>query len=144
MLGEGARAVYRFAGFFAKPLIDRPADLPDGTVWRTISFPFVGVGVRLPSLIGESPVPVKVEELLRKVGLHTAKVWLYLTYDCWAGRIDYVYGLGASDGRGFGPIDESAANKAQAAYLSIMGEFGITPTDALDFQPFVRDFWGEE
>lgn len=137
---------YRFAGFFAKPLIDCPADLPNDAVWRTISTPFVGVGVRLPSLLGESPDPRQVGRLRCQVGLHTAREWLYLTYDCWAGRIDYVFGLGVSASRAFGPIRairESDAEKAREAYLDLMGEFGVGPADALVFPPFERGFWDE-
>ncbi len=73
---------YRFAGSFAKPLIDHPVDLPGDTMWRTISAPFVGVGVRLPSLLGESPDPWQVGRLRCRVGLHAAREWLDLMYDC--------------------------------------------------------------
>jgi hypothetical protein len=135
--------VYRFAGFFAKPWIDRPTSLPEGAVWRSVSVPFAGVGVRLPALIGQSPDPAEVERLLRQVGLHAATDWLYLTYDCWAGRIDYVYGLGVRSGHAFGPAKESDVSKVRAAYLELMGEFGVQPADALAFPPFVRGFWGD-
>jgi len=135
--------VYRFAGFFAKPTIDRPLSLPDEAVWRTISAPFTGVGVRLPSLIGTSPNPDEVARLLQEVGLQSATDWLYLRYDCWAGRIDCVYELGSASGRAFGPVEELDVNKAKAVYLTLMGEFGVQPADALKFPPFVRGFWGD-
>jgi hypothetical protein len=135
--------MYRFAGFFAKPLIDRPARLPEEAVWRTISVPFEGIGVRLPALIGESPSPSEVNRLLQEVGLHAAMDWLYITYDCWAGRIDSVYGLGVRSGQFFGPVKESDISQVKAVYLALMREFGVQPDDALRFPPFVRGFWGE-
>jgi hypothetical protein len=134
--------MYQFDGFFAKPVIDRPITLPEGAVWRSITAPFVGVGVRLPALLGQSPDPVEVYRVLREVGLSTVKDWLYLRYDCWAGQIDYVYGLGVRDGHGFGPAKDDGA-QARAVYLELMGGFGVQPADALAFPPFVRGFWGE-
>jgi hypothetical protein len=135
--------VYRFAGFFAKPSIGRPTSLPEGAVWRSIAVPFLGVGVRLPDLLGQSPDPAEVEYLLRQVGLNTATDWLYLIFDCWAGRIDSVYGLGARGGHAFGPTKESDLRQVRSAYLELMGEFGVRPADALAFPPFVRGFWGD-
>ena len=134
---------YRFAGFFAKPTIDRPESLSEGAVWRSISAPFEGVGVRLPALIGKSPDPAEVDRLLQEVGLRTAHDWLYIDYCTWAGRIDCVYGLGVAAGRAFGPLKESDVNKAKASYLTLMSEFGVQPADALGFPPFARGFWGE-
>jgi hypothetical protein len=54
-----------------------------------------------------------------------------------------VYGVGASGGREFGPVSGSDFDKARAAYLELMGAFGIAPADALDFPPLTRGFWGE-
>jgi hypothetical protein len=134
---------YQFAGFFAKPAIDRPDYLPEGAVWRSISVPFEGVGVRLPAMIGQSPDPRKVGRLLREVGLQTASDWLYIDYCTWAGRIDCVYGLGVTAGRAFGPLYESAIDRTKETYLELMGEFGVEPADAMRFPPFERGFWGE-
>jgi hypothetical protein len=134
--------VYRFAGFFAKPLIDQPASLPEDAVWRSISLPFTGVGVRLPALIGESPAPSEVRCLLQQVGLHAATDWLYITYDCWAGRIDYVYGLGVRSDHTFGPVKEADISKVKTAYVELPGEFGVQPDDAIQFAPFERGYWG--
>ncbi len=135
--------MYRFAGFFAKTSIEQPDALPEGAVWRSISAPFVGVGVRLPAMIGESPDPADVDCLLREVGFNTTYDWLYLDYCTWAGRINYVYGLGVAGGRAYGPVSEADVNKAQTAYLTLMSEFGVQSADALGFPPFVRGFWGE-
>jgi hypothetical protein len=134
---------YRFTGFFARPTIERPAVLPDTAVWREITVPFAGVGIRLPSLANDEPGPDEARRLLAEVGLGGAADWVYLSYVTWAGPIDSVYGLGVSGGRAFGPVGESEGDKARAAYLELMGAFGVAPADALHFPPFVRGFWGE-
>jgi len=136
--------VYRFAGFFAKPVVDTPKTLPEGAVWRTISVPFKGVGIRLPALIGETPEPAKVKRLLAQLGLQAAMDWLYLTYDCWGGQIDYVYGLGVRGGEAISPVEENDDSKVETAYVALMGDFGVQPADAKRFAPFIRGFWGEE
>ena len=133
-----------FSGFFARPPVSRPETLPEGAVWRQISAPFAGVGVRLEHLSGKKPAPDRVEALARQLGIARATDWLYLTYVCWAGRVDSVYGLGVRGGRLFGPIVESAVRLARDAYLELMGEFGVGPADALRFPPFERGFWGED
>lgn len=134
---------YRFAGFFARPLLERPTVLPDTAVWREITTPFIGVGVRLLGLADAKPGRDEARKLLADVGLGGADDWLYLSYVTWAGRIDNVYGLGASDGREFGPVSESDGDTVRTAYLGLMGEFGVAPADALNFPPFARNFWNE-
>ena len=134
---------YWFAGFFVRPTLERPAVLPGTVVWREIVAPFVGVGVRLPGLTQDKPGPDEAWRLLAEVGLGGSTDWLYLNYVTWAGRIDSVYGLGAASGREFGPASESGVDKARAAYLGLMGWFGVAPADALRFPPFARGFWGE-
>jgi hypothetical protein len=135
--------VYRFAGFFAKPIIARPESLPGGVAWRCIAVPFEGVGVRVAALIGQSPELTEVNRVRTQVGLQDATNWLYLTYDCWAGRVEYVYGLGSRSGVPFGPVKESDISRVPAAYVAVMGSFGVQPADALRFPPFVGGFWGE-
>lgn len=132
---------YRFAGFFVKPPINHTLEA-DG-VWRAISAPFVGVGVRLPDRIGTTPDPAEVSQLLVALGLEGVTDWVYLTYDCWGGRIDSVYGLGSRGTRAFGPLQEDDVSKTEQAFVELMGEFGVTPDDALRFGPFARGFWGE-
>jgi hypothetical protein len=135
--------MYRFTGFFARPVIERPVTLPAGATWREIIAPFAGVGVRLPGLANDEPVTDEVLRLLTEVGLGGAADWIFISYVTWAGPIDRVYGLGWSSGRAFGPIGETADDKVRAAYLDLMGKFGVAPPDALIFPPFVRGFWGE-
>jgi hypothetical protein len=135
--------MYRFTGFFARPAIDCPAVLPAGTVWREITTPFTGVGVRLPSLADDEPGPEEARRLLAEVGLGGAADWLFINYVTWAGPIDNVYGLGSAGGREFGPISESRRETARAAYLELMGAFGVASAAAVHFPPFVRGFWGE-
>ncbi len=134
---------YRFTGFFAQPRVDQPAKLPTGVVWREISAPFTGVGISLPERTGKRPGPDEVQRLLAEVGLGDTINWLFIDYATWAGPIDCVYGLGSSAGRAFGPVDESARDAVEPAYLELMRAFGLTPADALNFPPFVRGFWGE-
>ncbi len=54
-----------------------------------------------------------------------------------------MYGLGAAGGQAFGPVGESG-DKVLAAYLELMGAFGVSASDARRFPPFVRGFWGEK
>jgi hypothetical protein len=134
---------YWFAGFFARPATDKPLVLPDDAVWRAIEAPFSGVGVRLPSLLGESPSVPEITRLAGELGMNAAEGWLFIVYTCWGGRIDSVYGLGRRGGRHFGPVEESDLAKVKAAYVTLMGEFGISEEDAFRFTPFERGFWGE-
>ncbi len=134
---------YRFSGFFAQPRVDQPAVLPGRAVWREISAPFTGVGISLPGVAGKRPGPDEVRRLLAEVGLGDAANWLFIDYATWGGPIDCVYGLGSSTGRAFGPVDESARDAVEPAYLELMRAFGVALADALKFPPFVRGFWGE-
>ena len=134
---------YWFSGFLAKPPIARPETLLEGEVWREISAPFSGIGVRLEDLLGTNPDPDRVEVLARRLGVVRASEWLYLTYVCWAGRIDLVFGLGAKGRWRYGPIKESDVSLTRGAYVRLMAEFGVTSADALRFPPFERGFWGE-
>jgi hypothetical protein len=104
---------------------------------------FHGVGISLPEITGNEPNPVEVRALLIQLGLRDSAHWLFIDYVTWAGLIDCVYGLGSSDGRVFGPVSESARDKVDAAYLALMGYFGVIPADARYFPPFIRGFWGE-
>lgn len=134
---------YQFAGFFASPAVPRPTELPSGAAWREIASPFVGVGLRLPGLVGKPPNAQDVEALVRKFGLNQAANWIYLSYECWGGQIDFVYGLGSSNDKLFGPIEESSWETAEGAYTAFMKQFGVSADAALQFQPFQRGFWGE-
>lgn len=124
------------------PMQPPPSVLPIEATWREIASPFSGVGVRLPQLLGGAPAPTEVEVLRQQLGLDNAERWLYLTYDCWAGNIDYVYGLGARQGVPFGPMEEDDLEKVDAVYTKLMAEFGMTAADAYSFKPFVRGYWG--
>jgi hypothetical protein len=135
--------MYRFTVFFARPAIERPAALPAGAVWREVTAPFAGVGVRLPGLANDEPGSDEPRRRLAEVGLGGASDWVVLNYVTWAGPIDSVYGIGATGGRDFGPVSESDRGKARAAYLELIGAFGVVPTDALNLPPFVRGFRGE-
>ena len=134
---------YQFAGFFAQPAVSKPLDLPANAVWREITSPFAGVGVRLPDLIGSRPAVADVESLASQLGLEKADRWLYLIYVCWGGTIDFVYGVGSSMGTRFGPFEESALDRVERVYTELMGSFGVSPTDALQFPPFIRGYWGD-
>ena len=136
---------YRFAGFFARPAVPRPAVLSQDAVWREIAVPFVGIGVRLPSLFREDDLPAicEVHALARQLGLEESDCWLYLTYICWGGDIDFVYGFGCRAGVKFGPVKEFAGDKVEGAYTGLMAQFGISADEALRFEPFERDYWGE-
>jgi hypothetical protein len=106
---------------------------------------FVGVGVRVPTLIDPEVIPPldDVQALARSLGIFAADRWIYLYYVCWGGDIDFVYGLGSRDGALFGPVEESDHGKAEAVYTGLMEDFGISEEDAQRFEPFVRGFWGD-
>ena len=142
--GRFRRVAYRFAGFFARPPVPCPGALPDGAVWREIAAPFEGVGVRLPALVGESPSPDDVQALARQLGVADADYWLYLTYDCWAGAIDFVYGLGSREGVPIPPVEASARDRVTAAYTGLMEQFGVPADRAIGFEPFERGYWGDD
>jgi hypothetical protein len=137
---------YEFAGFFARPTVLRPNVLPEGAVWRTITAPFVGIGVRLPTTDDPVvlPTPADVQALARSLGVFATDRWVYLNYVCWGGDIDFVHGLGSRDGVTFGPVEESDLDKVEAAYTGLMENFGISKVDALQFEPFTRGFWGDD
>ena len=99
--------------------------------------------MRLPALVSEAPAAADVQRLAQQLGLHAADCWLYLTYDCWGGDIDFVYGLGSRGGVPFGPVKEDAHEDAEAAYTGLMEKFGISASAALRFEPFMRGYWGE-
>jgi hypothetical protein len=136
---------YEFVGFLARPTVARPEALPEGAVWREITAPFVGVGVRLPTSddLEALPAPDDVQALARSLGVIAANRWLYLHYVCWGGDIDFVYGLGSLDGVPFGPVEESDHDKVEAAYVGLMEHLGIAEADALRFDPFTRGYWGD-
>jgi hypothetical protein len=134
---------YEFAGYFARPPVPYPEALPPGAVWREISAPFVGVGVRLPSLLDDDalPSPPDLHALATALGLHAADRWSYLTYICWGGDIDFVYGLGFGSGVAFGPVKEDDHDKVEAAYTGLMEQFGVAAEASQRFEPFMRGYW---
>ena len=134
---------YEFTGFFARPSVSQPVPLPQGAVWREIANPFAGVGVRLPHDEDRLLAPLEAENLARQLGLDVADCWVYLTYVCWGGGIDFVYGLGSRHGVPFGPVNEDAREAVEAAYTDLMEQFGVPATVALQFEPFQRGYWGE-
>jgi hypothetical protein len=134
---------YRFAGFLCPSRIERPATLPPGAVWREIEAPFAGTGVRIPELVGKSPEVEVVQKLAEALGLGASRTWLYITYDCWGGQIDSVYGLGLAKGASFGPIEEDSRAGVKGTFTQLMAHLGLTPEQAMQFPPFERGFWGE-
>lgn len=134
---------YRFAGFLSPSRVVCPAVLPSGAAWREISTPFEGSGVRLPEFVGKTPEVGIIRALATTLGFASSERWLYLTYDCWGGQIDYVYGFGCSFGEPFGPREEDARSEVEAAFTSLMGKLGLSTGQALRFTPFERGFWGE-
>jgi hypothetical protein len=135
---------YTFAGFFVAQPLPRPSSLPSRAVWREVSSPFQGVGVRLPDLIGKTVQPEQVHAVARELGVTDAMTWLFLQYDTWAGEIDFVYGMGASEGTPFGHVEESEQGSVEAAYLAVMAKLGVAEKEAMNFAPFKRGFWSEQ
>lgn len=135
--------MYEFTGFFARPVVSRPLLLPPDVVWREIASLIAGVGVRLPESDGRLLTRSEVEDIAQQFGLHAAECWLYMNYVCWGGNIDFVYGLGSRRGVSFGPVREDSHDVVEAAYIGLMEQFGLSATDAMQFEPFTRGYWGE-
>lgn len=135
---------YRFTGFLAPGLecITDSAELPAGSVIRSIQTPFVGVGIALPSLTGKTLQVSELSAVANQMGIGAAKAWLFIDYETWGG-VDAVYAAGFADGSAFGPFDDSNGETVEATYVDVMGRIGISKDDALDFEPFYRGFWGE-
>lgn len=109
-----------------------------------ITAPFDGVGVRLPELQGERPSLEVIEALAEQIGLARSQAWVYLTYTCWGGKIDSVYGVAQSEhGSRVGPLDEPNWQKCQETYIALMTHFGVAAQDAVNFKPFYRGFWDD-
>jgi hypothetical protein len=139
-----ADMAYEFAGFFARPPLPQPTVLPPTAVWREIVSPFIGIGVRLPWLLGQEPTEAEVDGLAAQLGLGRADRWIYLTYDCWGGMLVGVYGMGTSLGQRFGPSGlTEGPQTGEATFLNLMSEFGVSPEGANNFAPFRRGFWDE-
>lgn len=83
---------YRFTGFLAPGLkgLSDSADLPAGSVIRSIQTPFVGVGIALPSLAGKTLQMSELSAVANQWGIAAAKVWLFIDYETWCG-VDAVY-----------------------------------------------------
>ncbi|WP_073213236.1 hypothetical protein [Massilia sp. CF038] len=136
---------YQFAGFLAPSdgeIINSSA-LPAESLIRRITTPFVGVGIRLPSLVGMTPSADEINALAAATGIAQAKSWLYLAYDTW-GNIDSVYALGVQDGKQFGPIDDSNSQTVETTFVDVMARIGVDAKNALQFSPFVRGFWAPQ
>jgi hypothetical protein len=135
---------YEFTGFFARAVVPQPVSLPPGTVWREIASPFAGVGVRLPRSDDDRLLLASEAEVLaRQLGLDAADRWIYLTYVCWGGDIDFIYGVASHGGVRFGPVKEDAHDAVEAAYTGLMEQFGVPAKAAMKFDPFRRGYWGE-
>ncbi len=134
---------YRFAGFLSSTRIAHPTALPAGAAWREITVPFQGSGVRLTEFLGEVPAIETIEQLAAALGFDSAETWLYLTYDCWGGQVDFVYGFGRRHGETFGPVEEDALPNVEVAFSSLMAKLGLSSDQAMRFTPFERGFWGE-
>jgi len=136
---------YQFAGFLVPTSQDivSTAALPDDALRRAITSPFVGIGVRLPSLIGKAPPASQVNALAEEIGIAGAPSWLFIAYDTW-GCIDSVYAVGVRDGIAFGPFDDSNVQTVEATFLQAMARIGVDPENALRFKPFERGFWAPQ
>ncbi len=133
---------YQFAGFFTRPAVPL-REFPADAVAIQIGAPFLGTGIRFHSLIGKTPAVADVLDLASKIGVAAAPQWIYLTYDCWGGEIDFVYGFTSTDGVLSPPVEDSSWDSVEATYYILMSRFGIGEESARDFAPFTRGFWGE-
>ena len=136
---------YKFAGFLVPTEQDivSAAALPSDAIYRSITSPFVGVGIRLPALIGKAPSVAQISTLAAELGVARAPSWLYIGYETW-GRIDSVYAIGVQEGKGFGPIDDTNIETVEATFVQAMSWIGVDSQNALRFAPFQRGFWAPQ
>lgn len=136
---------YQFAGFLVPTEQDivSMAAMPSDAICRSIASPFIGVGIRCPALIGKSPSVSQISALATEMGIAKAPSWLYIGYDTW-GRIDSVYAIGVQEGAEFGPIDDSNIQTVEATFVQVMSRIGVSPENALRFDPFRRGFWAPQ
>jgi hypothetical protein len=132
---------YQFAGFMAAARLPKPERLPQRSVWKDIRKPFIGVGLFLPEFIDKQPEPRLITQLASEYGFSASPSWIYLTYTCWGGSVDFVYGLGARNGHSFGP--DASDDFAESTYVELMKSFGLSESSASNFEPFYRGFWNE-
>ena len=135
---------YRFAGFLAPSATEiiEVSSLPPDAIYRRVTTPFIGVGVSFPSMIGEEPSNDEVNKLAVAIGITQARSWLYITYDTWAGSIDWMYAIGAQQGVEFGPINDSNLETVRDTFIDVMARIGLGTEHAVQFGPFSRGFWG--
>jgi len=136
---------YQFAGFLVPTELDivSLAAIPADAICRPITAPFVGFGIRLPALIGKSPPMSQISALAAEIGIAKAHSWLYIGYETW-GRIDSVYAAGVQEGTAFGPIDDTNIQTVEATFVQVMSRIGVSPENALGFDPFKRGFWAPQ
>ncbi|HJV02076.1 MAG TPA: hypothetical protein VJ752_16170 [Burkholderiaceae bacterium] len=136
---------YQFAGFLVPSDVEltQHSAIPAEAIFRRITIPFDGVGVRIPSLVGTAPAADEIKALAAATGIAQARSWLYLTYETF-GTIDWVYALGVQDGEAFGPIDDSNMETVGATFVDVMARIGVDSENALQFAPFKRGFWAPQ
>ncbi|MDQ0038097.1 hypothetical protein J2W30_005884 [Variovorax boronicumulans] len=136
---------YQFAGFLVPTDQDlaTSAAMPGEAICRLIVSPFLGVGIRLPSLIGKTPSVSQIHALASEFGVIKARSWLYIGYETW-GRVDSVYAAGVHEGTAFGPIDDSNIQTVEATFVEVMSRIGVNREQALRFDPFRRGFWAPQ
>lgn len=140
-LGLNTTMAYSFTGFFVVGSKSRPECLPKGTIWRKVTSPFQGIAALLPPNLGHK---IGLEEI-RVVGNDTADDcdWMFLRYETWGGKIDFVYGLGSAGGEDFGPVEDSEDDTVETTYEELMRRIGIAPEHSRNFAPFERDFFAK-
>ncbi len=136
---------YQFAGIFVKEFkisAEVPLDIPY-TV-RKVNSPFIGSGISIPQYVSKNPSIEEVNNIVKKIGIKQDLEWMFIIYECWAGKIDDLFGYIKKPEKEIASIIESGKNKLENAYISFMKKFGVSKDEALDFEPFKRGFWGEQ
>ena len=133
---------YQFKGYFFKGFKVKHTTLLDKSYEiRTIEEPFQGSGILIEGLSNMITLD-EIVELAEKLPIPKNVDWLFIEYDCWAGRIDYILGLTCIAGQINKLIEEDRMDFIDEAYIKLMQEFQISKEIAINFKPFERGFWG--
>lgn len=130
---------YSFSGFFIKNRHIHSNTFRKGHVYREIVGPFLGCGILTPNMRASFPECIKY---LNNLGV-SGSDWIFMTYETWAGPVDYVMAIGMQAGNEFGPI-EADGDPAQQAFFHALDAFGLEEGSGVIFAPFERGFWDND
>lgn len=135
---------YQFSGFFVKDTKpDQINSLDEIEGIKLVEKPFKGIGISVPKFKSKDPSDDELFKLANDIGLTPKMEWMFIVYECFGGQMDYLFGYINKNNETIGPVQESAWDKLESAYIEFMHSFGIGKNKALKFEPFERGFFCE-